>query len=238
MTLIKKMSLRLLLATYSLLLLFSYSCTTATNSSQDEGKITYSITYPGINTEEFLINLLPEKMEMYFSNDGFSSEIEAGAGMFKTSLILNKKTDKLTHCLKLLSKKVACDLTENNRSEIATEQNNISFQSTKNTKEIAGYLCKEVIASIPSADSSISFKIYYTDEINLENPNQLTIFEGIKGVLMEYESFNYDVHMKFTAEEVQHIKVDKSKFELESGYKKTSPDILYNEIQELFKMIQ
>jgi hypothetical protein len=203
----------------------------------EEGTIEYSITYPQIPEGNYLLDIMPNQMEMNFKNGVYRSDIIAGMGLFKTSIISNKEDDKLIHSVKLLNKKFASTLGSEDIIEVSPYYKEVRFEFTDKTKQIAGYECKEVIAHI-EGDSSWNFSIFYTDEINIETPNRLTPFEPIEGVLMEYDLYNYNTHMHFEAHNVIEQKVDQSHIDLEDGYVMVSPTELKSEIESIFANIQ
>src|SRR5690554_982516 len=230
---------RLLLCIYTCCILAFSSCETKMfKQTVDEGAIVYTISYPDIRKDNYLLGMMPSQMTTSFANGSFRTDIEASMGLFKTPIISNKKNNKLIHSMKLLNKKYASNLDSDDISKISPQFSKMELEYTDNTKEIAGYVCKEIVVTVPQADSSWSFKLYYTDDIEIENPNRLTPFESIKGVLMEYEAINYNTRMQFTANKVTQMQVDEKKLELESDYKLIDPDTLKLEMESIFKMIQ
>lgn len=202
-----------------------------------EGTIEYSITYPQIPENNYLLDIMPDQMEMTFKDGIFRSDISAGMGLFQTSIISNKEDKMLTHSVKLLNKKYASTLGSEDIIAVSPYYKDIRFEFTDKTKKIAGYECSEAIAHI-KGDSSWSFSVFYTNEINIETPNRLTPFEPIEGVLMEYDLYNYNTHMHFEAQEVTEKEVDPSLIDLEDGYVMITPSELKSEIESIFASIQ
>lgn len=236
--LLNQIAFRLLVFTSLGMFIIHFSCDSKLlKKGIKEGAIEYSITYPSIPEDNYLIDVMPKQMEMTFKNGVYRSDIVAGMGLFKTSIISNKEGEMLTHSLKLLNKKYASTIGNEDILAVSPFYKNISFEFTDSTKEIAGFHCKEVIAQI-EGDSSWGFSIFYTDEIAIENPNRLTPFEPIKGVLMEYDLYNYNTHMHFEAQKVIEKKVNQSHIDLEDGYVIISPTELKSEIESIFAKIQ
>ena len=129
-----------------------------------EGTIEYSISYPQIEKDSYLLDIKPNHMQMTFTNDIFRSDIVAGMGLFKTSIISNKNDEMLTHSLKLLNKKYASTLGNEDIIAVSPYYKDIEFDFTDETKRIAGFKCKKAIAHI-KGDSSWSFDVYYTNQI-------------------------------------------------------------------------
>lgn len=202
-----------------------------------EGTIEYTISYPQIPKDDYLLDIMPNQMEMTFKDGVFRSDIIAGMGLFKTSVISNKEDEMLTHSVKLLNKKFASTLGSEDIIAVSPYYKDIEFNFTDNIKLIAGYECKEAIAQI-NGDSSWTFAIYYTDEIDIDSPNRLTPFEPIDGVLMEYDLYNYNTHMHFEAQRVTEKQIDPALIDLEDGYVMVSPSDLKSEIESIFANIQ
>jgi len=95
--------------------LLAFSCSENTfDDGLDKGVIEYSISYPSIPKDNYMLDLMPKKMETSFYKGNFRSDITAGMGLFKTSIISEKGNDKLIHSVKMLNKKYvsALDLKE------------------------------------------------------------------------------------------------------------------------------
>lgn len=205
------------------------------SSKITDGIITYKIEYPSINEDNAMLDLMPKKMEMAISGEDYRTDIIAGMGLFKTSIISKGNQENITHSVKLLNKKYASELDHDDIKIINPTLANLEIEVTGNTKEIAGIKCKEVI--VKDSEGS-EFKAYFTKSFKIKNPNKGTPFEEIPGVLMEYEFVNYDTHMKFIAEEVKEKTIEKEDLMLESGYAMVEPIRLKAEIQSIFDKVK
>ena len=203
----------------------------------DKGIIEYTISYPQIEEGSYLLDLMPKKMETIFAKGNFRSDIVAGMGLFKTSIIYEKDKKELVHSVKMLNKKYASTLNIDELKAFNPKFQEVKVTSTEDTKEIAGLVCKGVIIEV-LGDSSWTFEAYYTDEIGIKNPNQHTPFKEIDGVLMEYEILSYDTHMKFTANAVSKVDVKHEDIVLEEGYSMVNPEKLKSEIEAIFATVK
>ena len=79
-----------------------------------------------------------------------------------------------------------------------------------------------------------SFYVYYTDEINIRDPNWSNIFKEIDGVLLEYQMERYGIMMKFTAKSVTETKLEETDFQLTSDYENLTLTDLEKEINAIF----
>ncbi len=219
------------------LTLFLSACdNTVFQSGIDQGKIEYDITYPNIPEDNVMLDLMPKTMLTTFVDNNFRSDVVAGMGIFKTSIISMADQDKLVHSIKMLKTKYASELTEADWERFNPEFNKIEVSLLNETKEIAGYLCKSADIKV-LGDSVWTYKAFYTEEINIENPNSRTIFKNIKGVLMEYEIVNNNILMRFSATKVIQEDIDISAVELEDDYEMVDPMKLKSEIDKLFSNI-
>jgi len=202
----------------------------------DEGKIEYRITYPNVAKNNVMLELMPKKMMTSFVDNNYRSDIVAGMGIFKTSIIFNKGNDKLIHSIKMLRTKYASELTEEDFKKFNPEFNAVEVSLSDETKEIAGYHCKAADIKV-LGDIVWTFKIFYTEEIAIANANSHTPFKEIKGVLMEYEVLSHNILMRFTATKVIREEIKLAAMELEDGYEMVKPVKLKSEIEKLFSNI-
>jgi len=223
---------------FGILVLLAFSCETISFGNKIEtGTIVYEITYPEIPKNSYMLDLLPQEMNTMFKNGSYRSDIIAGMGLFKTSIISLNDDEHLLHSVKLLNKKKASKLTSAEIKSFNPHFNELEVEFLDETKEIAGYKCKTAQVKVLS-DSSWDFKVYYYTHFGLEAPNKHSPFNEIDGVLMEYEIMSYDTHMKFTAQKVTIDEVDESSLVLEEGYDMISPDELRRELESIFEKVK
>ncbi len=184
-----------------------------------------------------MLDLLPQEMNTMFKNGSYRSDIIAGMGLFKTSIISNSDDDHLLHSVKLLNKKKASKLTSAEIKSFNPQFNEIEVEFLDETKEIAGYKCKAAKVKVKS-EQDWEFKVYYNNTFGIESPNKHSPFNEIDGVLMEYEILSNDTHMKFTAQRVITDEIDDSELILEEGYEMISPEELRKEIESIFEKVQ
>ncbi len=219
-------------------LALSFACSELSLEDQiDQGSIEYSITYPNIPEDSYLLDLMPKKMETRFVNGSFRSDIVAGMGLFKTSIICKDGDNGLVHTVKMLNKKYASSLNSKEIKDFNPDFQDIKIEPLKETKEIAGLKCSAVKVVV-SSDSTWSFVLYYTNEIQIKDANKHTPFHEITGVLMQYDLVSYDTHMRFIANEVSELDIDDEEFDLGDDYKIISPPELKKEIETIFANVK
>ncbi len=199
-----------------------------------EGVIEYEVTYPNISPDDMLAGLMPTSMTMKFKNNQFNAELSAGMGMFRTNFISNSNDYFLINSVKLINKKYSTRLDMNAVNKLNEKYNKFFISKLDEKKEIAGYNCKKALVVFDDVANE-SFYVYYTDEINLRNPNWSNIFKEIDGVLLEYQMERYGILMKFTAKSVSNTKVDDSEFHLSNDYENLTLNDLEKEINAIFE---
>ncbi len=177
-----------------------------------------------------MAKMAPDKMTVKFKNNIACAELIAGMGLFETVFINDEPSKKLTQLVRMLNKKWAyiADTASINKELAHDVQFDIT--ETPEVKVIAGYTCKKAIGK--SKDKNVpDVELYYTDDIQLEQPNWATPFKDIKGVLMQYRISKYGFYMEFTAEKVEPDKIDDNIFKLPPDYKM----ITKQQIDNLYK---
>lgn len=220
----------------AILICLNISCNFAVNNEVDEGVIEYNIIYPNIGENDILLEFLPNKMEFIFKNNSYRNNINAGMGLFQTSIINNKSENNIIQTVKLLNNKYASYLEPDDLLRNPNFQK-LEIKLLDGKKMVAGYPCK--IAQITvRGDSTWTYKAYYTDKIKIENPNRFTPFEKINGVLLDYQIVKYNTHMHFTASEVIAKKISVPFEEIEEGYEIVPSEKIGSEIKNIFAKLK
>ncbi|CAG0989477.1 MAG: hypothetical protein HND27_02960 [Bacteroidetes bacterium] len=202
-------------------------------SSNSEGVIEFEVTYPKMDPSHFMLDFLPKSMEQRFKNNTFITELSAGMGMFRTCFIIDCNDKKFTHFVKLINKKYILTLNEEGVNEMNQIMPTYIVTPSSETKEIAGYLCKK--ATVTVENSGEVFDIFYTDEIDIDEPNWATQYSEIKGVLMEYQLEKYGLCMRITAKNVSFGSVEDNSLKQPEGYQHVSIDRMDKEMEEIFE---
>lgn len=162
------------------------------------GRIDYKITYLNTDLDNKTLELLPRKMKLIFNEKQAANHIEGFLGFYKLNAITDLNTRKCSTLLKILDKNY---LFKGKRDELMCcfdTMDDMEIKETRETKEIAGFTCKQAIVHLPSTGNS--FVIYYTDEIDLRHPNTNNPYKKVDGVLMEFELNMLYLRMRFSAE--------------------------------------
>jgi GLPGLI family protein len=214
---------------YILLGFIAGSCKYANPKFINEGEIEYDAKV--VNENHPMAGLMPGSMTVKFRKDMFAAEMSV-MGVFNTSFITDPQKKTLTTLVRMFDVKQAC-IDDEKALKTESDAYKINFEETKETKEIAGYKCKKVIATMDD-DPSIKFDVFYTEELNVTTPNFSTPYSSIKGMLMQYRLQKFGIEMEFTAKSVKKEEIPNESFELPAYYKVISK----KEMDDYFKSIQ
>lgn len=202
-------------------------------SDKSEGVIEYKVTYPKMDKTNFMLDFMPKEMRMYFKDNKYITTITAGMGTFKTEFVCDQAANEFFQLVKLINKKYVLKLTGEEIPKTLESLPEYQIEFTDEYKEILGYTCKKAIVTINN-ESNDAFSVYYTNEINIENPNWCNQFAPIKGVMLEYQYDKYDICMRFEAKKITYEKVKDNVFEIPSEYKVVTFDEMEQEMTEIF----
>ena len=201
------------------LIVFATGCDKHSDKYVSEGVIEYKAEVMDPNNP--MASFAPNSMRIKFKNDKSKVELTAGMGLFTTSFISDPEQKTMTQLVKLMSKKYVHIAESTDIEEEKKALGEIEIIPTDSTKIIAGLNCKEAIVRFKD-DNVPEFKIYYTNEVGINDPNWSNPFYEVDGVLMEYQMKRYGLDLRFTASSVTAEPVDNSEFDMPEGYQKIS----------------
>jgi GLPGLI family protein len=207
-----------------------WGCKSLTTQNISEGTIEYAVSFPPGKKDNFITSMLPTIIKYNFKNNEASVDLEISMGIVTTSLIANLNDKKVTQTLSILGKKFATILDSNQVKNMILREPESKIVFLNEGKKIAGYNCKKARVDFLS-DTISDFDVYYTEEINIKDPNWSSPLREIKGVLMEFRIKKYGVEMILTAKNVLNAEIKDGHFELSSDYKLIS-------MEEMDKMFQ
>jgi len=185
-----------------------------------EGKVTYEVSFPGLEVPAEQKAMMPKEMLMYCKGSNSRTELSMGMGMIQTTISNGKNKESIV--LMDMMGNIAIKFTEADEKKKAGEIIP-DVKITEETKTIAGYKCKKAIVTLK--EENIVMPIWFTEEINTYNSQWESMYKGIKGMIMEYEyEFHNGMDMKMTAKSVNKEAVADSKFVVPEGYKQMTMD--------------
>ena len=204
------------------------SCSENKKNSLSEGVIEYDAKV--VDESHPMASLAPSNMTVKFKNNKVAAQMST-MGVFTSTFIADPFKKQFITLVKVFQDKTACVENENDL-EKELEDYKLSFQNTKETKEIAGYKCKKIIAT-KNNNPKEKFDIYYTDDLSYDNKDFGSPYKGIKGMLMEYRLKKFGLEMVFTAKTVTNEKISDEVFTLPAYYKVISKQ----EMKEFFETL-
>ena len=109
------------------------------------------------------------------------------------------------------------------------------LKKTSKTSVICGFNCKNVQVTFPS-DREKVIDIWYTNEINVKNPNASTPFNQIDGVLMSFFFFLGPAELHFDAETVYKKEIPDETFERRDKFKRVSREEINKFINKMVSL--
>ena len=204
---------------------------TGLGSGPSEGVIEYEVSYPYMESGGLMAAAMPNKMVMKFKENRYTSNLEAGWGWVKIGFIADNQQRKLQNILKVASEKLAVNLDETETRQLIQDFPEMTIIKTGGIDTIAGYPCKEAIAIYNEA-SLPDITLYYTDAIDLVDPNWCNQFHEIDGVLLAYEVERYNMRMRFRAVSVEATSVDETEFSIPEDYKLVDSETMEQKLYE------
>ncbi|OFX33166.1 MAG: hypothetical protein A2X08_14070 [Bacteroidetes bacterium GWA2_32_17] len=213
------------------LLTFSLSCNISSFSGKlDEGSIEYDIVYLQNEKDNPLISLLPTTMTLKFKDEKSIQKIEGWMGIFQMSGIADRDNNSRQATLKIMNEKYFFQTTMTGPDFGFDSMPDFKLISSDSTKTIAGYLCKRYDVYI---NDTAKFSIYYTDQIELKNPNCNNPFKQVDGMLLEFQMSFQKIPMHLIAKKITKEEINNDEFNVPEGFVKVPKEKMQETIQNL-----
>jgi hypothetical protein len=188
-----------------------------------EGIIEYDVTYPELDSNNLMLEMLPDKMIMKFKKDRYKSELKTAAGIIEMSVLANATEQKMYNLVKIFSDRYVLEM--NRAQALAMTSVSPPFQTEfkDEWKKIADAQCQKVLLDFGTSKKE-SYIFYFTNEIDIVDPNWWTPYGEIKGVLLDYRFENYNMVMRLTATKIISQPIEDSEFLVGSEFKPLTPE--------------
>lgn len=174
-----------------------------------------------IDKKHPLYELAPGSATLKFKKEKFVIEMSA-MGVFNTAIIANYDTKTLTQTVKFLNINQACVENENDL-KLENADYRLKIEETDETKDIIGFKCYK--AKVTKIDEpSVTFDVWYTKDLGMENSNALTPYAQIKGILLDYRIKRMGLELHLVAKSFSNVQVPDKDFELPVGVKMVSKE--------------
>lgn len=189
----------------------------------DQGIIEYEITYPDLDSNDIMLEMLPDKMIMKFKNDKFKSNMSAGAGLIEMGIMIDGSQRKMYNLVKIFGDRYVLELTGDEVKSMTDVLPPFQLKELDEDMKIADADCHKVLLDFGIAKSE-SYIFFYTHDIKVENPNWYTPFSEIDGVLLDYRIENYNMHMRLRATKIIPQEINDSEFTIDDRYQHLDKD--------------
>lgn len=173
----------------------------------NEGTIIYSADYPNHKKNIFLYNILPKEIEISFKNGIVRNDISRGN--FQNILLFDCNKKQMDIYFQYGEEAFKTKLTPKEIQNMLNEQIQYDIQFTDETDTLAGFNVKKALA-VNRKDKQDIITLWYTEEIELKNPNWYNTFKEVPGVLLAYSVDRFGIRMDYKATKFIP-KVDESK---------------------------
>ena len=181
-----------------------------------EGTLVYNISIETGSKEPQMADML----------DGATTTIHIKGGQSRSEMVSSLGSEITIHdsrsgsgiILKDYSgQKLMITLTKDDWSKKNSKYEGITFETTNETQNIAGYNCKKAIAKLKDGSA---FIVYYTPELEVADKDYEYQFKTLPGLALQYEWQSGKMKFKYTLSKINFDAVPASKFEIpKSGYR-------------------
>lgn len=218
---------------FSCLLVLGTGCSSSLlGGGVHEGVIDYAITFPDMDPNGLTAGMLPSHTFLSFNEEHQSVELSAGMGIFHTAMVVNTQDKVVDYHMSVMGKNLVAELRPRDLLTYNGNRSAYAVLGSTDTDTIAGYVCKKATIIYEMVDQPEE-EVWYTDEIKMDNPNWYGPYSEITGVLMRYEFTQHNIRMRMEATSVTPGPVDASKFQLLKDHERVSPEVLYQQLDEV-----
>lgn len=193
----------------------------------NQGTIIYSADYPNHKKNAFLYNILPKEVEVSFKNGMVRNDVSRGN--FQNILLFDCNKNQMDIYFQYGEEAFKTKLTPAEIQQMLREQEKYDIRFTGETDTLAGFNVRKAIAVNKKHRNDV-ITLWYTEEIELENPNWYNTFKEVPGVLLAYSVDRFGIRMDYKA--IKFVpEIDESKKQLAALPAKGSP-ISYDEYNQ------
>lgn len=201
-----------------------------------QGELEYTIAYPYSDISDFMLAMLPEKMNLVFKGTKMMTTIKKGK-LFTTQIITDE-TDKSIEMRLVLGneKLIYTVLDANDIEKLKNSQPVYTLSATQEEDSLSGLVAKRYTVdcktdSVPNGDA------WFTEDLAPTNAYWFTSYASVKGVPLAYDVERYDVFMRIESSAFKQREVDEKEFERDERLKLVTFDEYEAEAQALFDLL-
>ena len=197
-----------------------FSCKEKGGKYLNQGEIHYNIDYSG-NFGQMPKEFLPKDLIVSFKDDKILFEMISNFGNSGILNLANKEKGIFDTYLSLFTLKLFYAVQPGEQFPGFEAMDGLVIKKTEKTSVICGFNCKNAEVTFPPNMDKV-YQVWYTNEINVKNPNAATPFSEIDGVLMSFFFFLGHAELQFDAETVYKKEIPDEAFERREKYLRVS----------------
>jgi hypothetical protein len=211
-----------------------YSCKERGGRHINQGEIHYNIDYIG-NIGAMPKEVLPKDLVVSFKNNKILFEMMSSFGNSGIFNLTNPDKGITDTYFSLFTLKYFYAAKTDEEFPGFEAMDGIIINKTQKTSVICGYNCKNAEITFP-ADINKIYDVWYTNEINVKNPNASTPFSQIDGVLMSFFFILGPVELHFNAENVYKKEIPDKEFERRDKFVRVSREEINKFINKMINL--
>ena len=210
------------------------SCKQKGGKNINQGEIHYSIEYFG-DFGAGVKQYMPKTLIVSFKDDKILFEIATPIGNSAIMNLSNPDEDIFDTYISFFTLKYAYSAEPGEVHPGFEAMKGMEVNKTSKTAVICGYNCKNAEITFPFDRSKI-YSVWYTNEIDVKNPNAATPFNAIDGVLMNFFFFIGTAEMHFNVENVYDKEVSDKTFERRTNFVRVSREKINGLMDKMLNM--
>jgi hypothetical protein len=217
-----------------ILAMAGFSCKEKGGKYINQGEIHYNIDYIG-NFGPMPKEVLPKNLIVSFKNNKILFEMISSFGNSGILNLANSEKGIFDTYFSLFTLKYFYPVQPGEQFPGFEAMQGILIRKTTKTSVICGYNCKNAEVTFP-ADRNKVYQIWYTNEINIKNPNTATPFSQVDGILMSFFFFLGPAELHFEAETVYKKEIPDEAFERREKFMRVSRDEIDKFINKMISL--
>jgi hypothetical protein len=200
--------------------MINYSCKEKGGKYLNQGEIHYNIDYIG-SFGPMPKEVMPKNLVVAFKHDKILFEMISSFGNSGILNLANPEKGILDTYFSLFTLKYFYAVQPGEQFPGFEAMEGIEIRKTTKTAVICGFNCKNAVVTLPAKKDKV-YEIWYTNEINVKNPNTATPFSDVDGVLMSFFFLLGESELHFNAETVYKKEIPDETFERREKFTRVS----------------
>jgi hypothetical protein len=210
------------------------SCKNRDFKDINEGEIHYSITYGG-PAGMIPRELMPKNLIVSFKRDKILFDIYSPIGNSGIANLANHEKKLYDTYVNMIGGRYYYEGEPEEVPPGLLLMEGMEIDKTGKTGEILGFNCIHAEVRLESMPDSV-FEIWYTDEIDIKEPNAATPFREIDGVLLKFFFFMGEREFIFEAEGIYRKEIPEKVFFRREKYRRVSKEAINDYILMLVNL--